>query len=107
MGRGGAKSSCIHELRHIDNSMDAAAIVNDVELAVIVLGERGNTEGCIKELLANGALLTGCRYSPDPALDKISVDIKALQLRNGDATVDVTAGDGLPLAVVVLGDGIN
>ena len=87
--------------------MYAAAIVNDVEFSVIVLGKRGNTERCIKEFLSNGALLTGCRYSPDPALDKISVDIKALQLRNGDATVDIAAGDGLPLAVVILGDGIN
>jgi len=58
--------------------MYAAPVVDDVEFAILILGKRGNTERCIHQFLADCALLTRCRNGPDPALDKISIHVKAL-----------------------------
>src|SRR6266496_3635335 len=95
-----------------DDLVDPLATViagegRDVQLAGLVLAERGDLERLVKLLgHAPGTLTGGSARSvkrPDPAGAEVAKEVEPLEARVGSTPVNVAAGDGAAAVPTVLG----
>src|SRR5690606_8590509 len=87
-----------------DDSVQLAAHVRDVELAVRVFGEGGNIQSGLEAFVHVQRGLGIARYVPDASAHEVGEQITANEAWNGGAAVHVSAGDGLAQLVGVLSD---
>src|SRR5262245_1459550 len=92
-------------LRSAHEAIDAATMIHDEELALLVHSEGGDLERGIGQLAMPERALAVVFHSPDPAARVVSVNVGAVQLGKLASPVDDAAGERPELGVMMLDGG--